>query len=185
MPSDLRELLSKQNEDSNGLSKNHRRKFEQKLKAELHGTKGSNWKLFQVAASITLVLGLSASLFFFNAPVEDKDPKTPKIENLGSVSPELGKIENFYLASIQTEIASLEETPENAELVNGYLQKIAELSKEYKELTTDLNTAGLNQNTINALIDNLQQRLNLLYQLNEQLDEFKKLQNDDTTTIQA
>ncbi len=89
------------------------------------------------------------------------------------------------MASIQSEISSLDQTPENAELVNGYLQKIAELSKDYKALTDELNSEGLNQATVNALIDNLQQRLNLLYQLKEQLDEFKNLQSNETTSIQA
>ena len=186
MPSDLRQLLKDKEIQSNLLSKGHRKKFEQKLFAELHPEKklkDTSW--IRIAASFTLVIGLSASLFFFNNPVEETQSQQVQIENLGSISPELGKIENFYLASIQSEISSLEQTPENAELVNGYLHKIAELSEEYKTLTNDLNTEGLNQATVNALIENLQQRLNLLYQLNEQLDEFKKLQNNETTSIQA
>lgn len=185
MPNDLRSMLRDSEVESSSLSKNHRKKFEQKLRAELHPTKQRNSKRLQIAASFIVVVGLSVSLFFFNEPAAEKQQQPAQIENLGSISPELGKIENFYLASIQAEISGLNQTPENAELVNGYLQKIAELSNDYKVLTKELNTGELSQKTVNALIENLQQRLNLLYQLKEQLDEFKKLQNDETTSIQA
>ena len=93
---------------------------------------------------------------------------------LGSISPELKKVEDYYLVSINAEILNLQETPENKELVNGYLEKIGELTKDYKTLTTDLNTEGINEKAINALIENLQLRLKLLLQLKEQL---KELQN--------
>ena len=185
MPSDLRKLLKDKKLYSNELSKGHRRKFEKKLLAELHPEKKRNRQWLSIAASLTLVIGLSASLIFFNNQVQETETQSVQIENLGSISPELGKIENFYLASIQSEISGLDQTPENAELVNGYLQKIAELSMDYKELTEELNTEGINQTTVNALIENLQQRLNLLYQLKEQLDEFKKLQNNEITSIQV
>lgn len=186
MPNDLRQLLKDKELHSNSLSKGHRKKFEQKLFAELHPEKKKkNTQWMSIAASFALVIGLSASLFFFNNPAEEQPNQATQIENLGSISPDLGKIENFYLASIQSEISSLDQTPENAELVNGYLQKIAELSEDYQALTEELNSEGVNQATVNALIDNLQQRLNLLYQLKEQLDEFKNLQSNETTSIQA
>ena len=95
------------------------------------------------------------------------------------------KIENYYLASIQTEISDLKKTPENKELLDGYLEKIGELTSDYKNLTEELNTEGLNEKTINALIDNLQLRLKLLYQLKEQLNELKNinLKNNENTQI--
>lgn len=186
MPSDLRQLLKDQEMQSHSLSEGHRKKFEQKLFAELHPEKKrNNYSWMRIAVSFALVIGVSASLFFFNNSTEKIENQPVIIENLGSISPELGKIENFYLASIQSEISSLNQTPENSDLVYGYLEKIAELSEDYKVLTNELNTEGLNQATVNALIDNLQQRLNLLYQLKDRLDEFKKLQNNEITSIQA
>ena len=86
------------------------------------------------------------------------------------------------MASIQSEILELEQTPENKELLDGYLEKISELDSEYKLLTNELNSEGLNNKTINALIDNLQLRLKLLYQLKEQLNSLKtdnKLKNEN------
>ena len=89
------------------------------------------------------------------------------------------------MASIQTEISNIEETPENKELLNGYFEKLGELTKEYKVLTTELNSEGLNEKSINALIENLQLRLKLLYQLKEQLNELKNINITENENIQV
>ncbi|MBL4939362.1 MAG: hypothetical protein JKY16_03655 [Lutibacter sp.] len=69
-------------------------------------------------------------------------------------------------------------------MLDGYLEKIGELTQEYKILTNELNTEGVNEKTINALIDNLQLRLKLLYQLKEQLNELKKLNTTENESVQ-
>lgn len=185
MPKDLRELLKKEPMQTSKLSKNHRINFEAKLKQELHPTKNNYNHILKIAASFLVIVGLGSSLFYFSNSTVKKTPKIAKIESLGSISPELKKIENYYLASIQTEISNLEESPENKELLNGYLEKIGELTVDYKLLTAELNTEGLNEKTINALIDNLQLRLKLLYQLKEQLNELKKLNSTKNENLQA
>lgn len=175
MPKDLKELLQNEIKDKGILSKNHRANFEALLQKELHTSKKKKFQILKIAASFLVLIGLGSSIFYFlNTNVET--PKSAvKIESLGSISPELKKIENFYLASIHTEISNLEETKENKELLDGYFEKIGELTNEYKLLTNELNIEGLNEKTINALIDNLQLRLKLLYQLKEQLNELKNI----------
>ena len=63
--------------------------------------------------------------------------------------------------------------------------KIAQLTKEYKSLTKELNTNGVNDATIDALISNLQLRLQLLKRLKKQLNELKNLntKQDETQII--
>ena len=184
MPKDLRELLKNEQMQTRKLSKNHRISFEAKLQQELHRTKKNYNQFLKIAASFVIIVGLVSMFYFFNNPVEDV-PKIAKIESLGSISPELKTIESYYLASINTEISSLQENSENKKLLDGYLEKIGELSSEYKLLTAELNTKGLNEKTINALIDNLQLRLKLLYQLKEQLNELKKLNLEKNENIQV
>ena len=128
---------------------------------------------------------MAAMLYFFIPNGGENQQGTAKIESLGSISPELKKIENYYLASIHEQIASLNETPENKEILDGYLEKIGELTKDYGILTEELNSEGLNEKTINALIDNLQLRLKLLYQLKEQLNELKKQNITENENVQA
>ncbi|SDX85098.1 hypothetical protein SAMN05444411_11097 [Lutibacter oricola] len=180
MSKDLREILKNKVEENLNLSNNHRINFEARLKNELHQEQKNGFGFWKIAASITILIGLAVSIYFFNTnPVEPKLAKT--FDSLGSVSPELKKVENFYLASIQSEILELEQTAENKELLDGYLEKISELDNDYKDLTSDLNTDGINEKIINALIDNLQLRLKLLYQLKEQLNNLKtvnKLKNE-------
>jgi hypothetical protein len=177
MSRDLRDILRDDTSAKGELSKNHRKNFEARLQNELHAKPASNTQFFRIAASFLVLVGLGTSLFYFSPDTDlssdTAQVSTPKIESLGSISPELKKIENYYLASIQTEIVSLQETPENKELLDGYFQKLGELTQEYKILTEELNTEGLNDKTINALIGNLQARLKLMYQLKEQLNDLK------------
>ena len=189
MSRDLRNFLRDQRSGDGKLSKNHRKNFEARLHKELHSKRASKYQFLRIAASLLIIVGLGSSLFYFSSgtdlKTETAQVTTPKIENLGSISPELKKIENYYLASIQTEIASLEETPENKELLDGYLEKLGELTVEYKILTEELNTDGLNDKTINALIGNLQSRLKLMYQLKEQLNELKKRNLSNNENLQV
>lgn len=184
MPKDLREIVKKEMAGSNKLSVNHRSKFEAKLKTEMHAKKNRNFHLLKYAASFLVLVGLGTTMFYFSNNEIKTPVKTNKIESLGSISPELKKIENYYLATINTEISDLEVTKENKELLDSYFEKLGELSADYKELTNELNVEGLSENTINALIDNLQLRLKLLYQLKEQLNELKKLNLEKNESIQ-
>ncbi|WP_299521692.1 hypothetical protein [uncultured Lutibacter sp.] len=185
MPKDLRELLKNEPMQVRELSKNHRKNFEVRLQKEFHDTKKNNSQFLRIAASFLVIIGLGSSIFYFSNNTVQNITETAKIESLGSISPELKNIENYYLASINTEISNLQENPENKELLDGYLEKIGELTSEYKLLTVELNNEGLNEKTINALIDNLQLRLKLLYQLKEQLNELKNLNNIENENNQV
>jgi hypothetical protein len=186
MPKDVREMLRQEHTVEGNLSKGHRKKFEARLQRELHTAPRRSYTWMKWAASVILIIGFGATAVFFNQSTT-VEPATPtnRIESLGSISPDLKKIENYYLANIQTEIVSLEETPENKELIDGYLEKISELSTDYKQLTEELNTDGINENTINALIENLQLRLKLLNQLKEQLNELNKLNLKENENLQV
>ena len=184
MSKDLRELLQKKHISSEKLSKYHRENFEAKLQNELHGNKIKKYQILKIAASFLVLIGLGTSMFYFSNPTKKNPVEIAKIESLGSISPELKNIENYYLVSIQAEILELNQTSENKELLDGYLEKISELSGEYKLLTNQLNTEGLNEKTINALIENLQLRLKLLYQLKAQLNELKNLNKSENENIQ-
>lgn len=46
--------------------------------------------------------------------------------------------------------------------MDSYMERLAELNKEYHRLNEELNELGPNDQTINALIKNLQLRLQLL-----------------------
>ena len=91
---------------------------------------------------------------------------------MGDVSPGLKKVEDYYLASINLELSKMTYTPETKELFDGYLIQLNALDKEYQKLSLELTETGPSELTVNALIDNLKLRLNLLYRLREQLQKF-------------
>ncbi|MBT8253086.1 MAG: hypothetical protein KJN68_03880, partial [Bacteroidia bacterium] len=108
------------------------------------------------------------------------DPVTPAEEvvstkSLGEISPELKKVEDYYLASINLELSKLKYTPETKELFDGYVNRLGELALEYERLSNELIQSGPTEQTVTALIDNLKLRLDLMYRLKEKLNE---LNND-------
>ncbi len=183
MSKDLRELIRREEMKTEKLSKSHRMNFEDKLQKKLHSPKKKNYFFLKIAASFLLMITVGSSIIYFSNVEGPSGQQTAKIESLGRLSPELKSIETYYLASIQTEIASLEETPENKEMIEGYLEKLSELGADYKLLTDELNQDGINEKTINALIENLQLRLKLLLQLKKQLENLQKINNNESVQV--
>ena len=183
MQKDIRESLKNYKEENVELSANHSSKFEGLLQQEIHQQKPKkkNYKWLSIAASVVLLISLAIK--FYPSNIIEEDPKsTSKEISLGSISPEFQTIETYYTNSINLEISQLELTEENKEMVDGYLLKIAELTKEYKSLTKELNTKGVNDSTIDALIRNLQLRLQLLQRLKKQIQQLKNLNTNQNET---
>merc|ERR1711974_109995 len=84
---------------------------------------------------------------------------------LSEVSPQFKEVEDYYLASINLEIAKLQVNDENKELIDAFMTQLAELDEEYAQLNRELKEAGVNEQTVNTLIANLQLRLELLFKL--------------------
>jgi hypothetical protein len=189
MQQDIKETLKNYKENNIELSATHSHKFEQLLQSELQQQKPKtkNYKWLSFAASVVLLISLGIQ-FYPTETIKPKDTETSsalKEISLGSISPQFQTIETYYVNSINLEISQLYLTEENKEIVDDYLLKIAQLTKEYKSLTKELNTNGVNDATIDALISNLQLRLQLLKRLKKQLNEFKNLntKQDETQII--
>ncbi len=188
MSKDIREILKEKVECSSELSTSHRLRFQHKLMEELH-EKPSVKKSYQwlyTAASIVLLLGFGYTFYpteNIETPINIVSKEYKGQISLGNVSPELKTIEAYYVNTINYELSQLELTDDTKEFFDGYFAKIGELTKEYKSLTEELNTKGINDNTINALIGNLQLRLQLLKRMQKQLNELKNTNQNDTQTI--
>jgi len=178
MAQDIRELFEKEQQLSKEkMPKGHQARFLQKLEEELpeHGKQTTRFSFFSIAASVVLLI----SVGFFGAKYFGGDVVDPKegeeiVEtkpSIGEISPQLKKVEDYYLANINLELSKLEYTPESKELFDGYVSRMDELSKEYERLADELIASGPNERTVTALIDNLKLRLNLLYRLKEKLSE--------------
>ena len=191
MQQDIRDKLKGFQEQNIELSANHASKFESLLKSELHSKKKKKtpFKWLSVAASIVLLVSLAIKFYptenIEEQPIVKKDAEINSAQDeitLGNISPEFNTIETYYTNSIKLEISQLDLSDGNKEIVDNYLLKIAELTKEYKLLTKELNTNGVNDATIDALIRNLQLRLQLLQRLKKQLNELKNLNTNQHET---
>lgn len=179
MAQDLRDLFRNKDvvKPEPPLSQGHEDRFLKRLESELPKDKPrSGFNLFSIAASVIVLLGLAYGAFtmFPDTKLDTDMSNGTPLKSLGDVSPDLKKVEDYYLASINLELSRLKLTTENKDLVDGYMLRLKELNDEYDNLTLEWNKNGLNEKTLNALIDNLKFRLNLITRLKDQLQEFNE-----------
>ena len=181
MARDIRELFKNDKLTNEKMPENHQERFLKKLDEALPEAKPSKLSWMRIAASVVVLLGLSLGAFKYFQPQvsgniqEFANTKTIDTKSLGDISPGLKKVEDYYLASINSELSKMTYTPETKELFDGYLIQLNELDKEYQKLSVELTESGPSELTVNAFIDNLKLRLNLLYRLKSQLHEFNTL----------
>jgi len=187
MAQDIREMFNNGSLDKERLEKGHHKRFERKLDKEFGKEKEHNSFLFLKVAAI-FIIAIGVAFFYFksnNTPTENKMVNTPDVEKTNSVqkkdniqlseiSPEFEKIENYYLAGINLELAKLEINADNKLLIDSFMVELSELDKEYQRLNMDLNETGINELTVQAMINNLQLRLELLFKLKNKLSDLKK-----------
>ena len=190
MARDIRELFKNDKVSHGNMPENHEARFLNKLDKALPETKKSSFGLLQIAASVVLFIGLSFGAYKYFQPetplIEIVETKTDiETKTLGDISPGFKKVEDYYLASINLELSKIKYTPETKDLFDGYLEQLSELDEEYKLLSQELTDSGPSELTINALIDNLKIRLNLLYRLKSQLENLNLSDTDNEETKQS
>lgn len=182
MAQDIRELFNSDNYRNepkvfkDKMPKGHEAKFLKKLDKVLpEKSNKSKFTFLNIAASVVLLIGFSFGAYqFFGSETEELPVETVTRKSLGDISPQFKKVEDYYLANINLELSKMKVTPENKELFDAYLEQLDELNKEYTRLEEELTQSGPNEQTINALIDNLKLRLYLLYRLKEKLSELNE-----------
>ena len=169
----------------------HEERFLDLLDKELPLKRKSAFYFIKIAASVLVLfsLGIYTYINYKNDVLTHPEIVETETENtkdqgysLGDLSPELKKIENYYVANINLELSRLEVSNENKAMVDDYMRRLSELNEEYKKLNIELNEIGPNDQTINALIKNLQLRLQLLQKLKEKLNQLKSSENEQVTS---
>lgn len=190
--------------------KGHERRFEARLNAlrgnsedpthvvTLDTKTKSKFQWMKIAA--ILIVALSVGILGYNqlsvttdnANVVNLDKITPDDGPnnivpvfLSEVSPQYKEVEDYYLASINMELAKLQVNDENKELIDAFMAQLAELDEEYRHLNRELKEAGVNEQTVNTLIANLQLRLELLFKLKSKLNQLKQTQYESSQEAKA
>lgn len=198
---DLRKLIEKAYPQPDKMPEGHENRFLARLEKELpekkvrklHFPKGRGWKIaasFLVLVSITVGFygvwktGISTGDEPVVTGTMNPENETSRI-SLGDLSPDLKKVEDYYMTSINWELSRIEVDDKNKQLFDGYMDKLTELNEEYQALNRELNDIGPNEQTVIALIDNLKMRLQLLYQLKDKLEELKNKNDEKISHLQV
>lgn len=205
MARDIKKMFENYTPELSELPKGHEARFEAKLNAvfseKISEEKNTSIPWLKIAASVVVILAVS---FFGYQQLSKTNPSDSDnlnnavVENnsenvkegtqqltLADISPDLKKVQEFYMTGINMQLASLKINDENKELVDGYMERLAELDKEYTALNAELTKVGPTEATVTALIDNLKLRLDLLFKLKNKLKELKNQDNDEFKTIQS
>lgn len=124
------------------------------------------WPFIAIAASIILFFGVLLGKSFSNQGME-----------LATVSSEMGETQNFFVATIKKELASIEKqrNPETEQLITDGFQQLDILEKQYGKLTLELKESTADKRIIYAMISNFQQRIEVLQNLLIQIEDVKQL----------
>ncbi|GAA0871271.1 hypothetical protein GCM10009117_04170 [Gangjinia marincola] len=199
MGQDLKDKISKLGEDTSSipqLQKGHQARFEERLELALpQGNKDKNGtaSFFWMKIAAVLVVALTVGYVFLFPPSstnqveqvvtkETKEAKKGINEEtqiaLSDVSPEFKKIEDFYMGTINAELTRLEITEDNKALIDSFMAQLAELDEEYTRLNTEVAEYGITEENVEAMIENLKLRLELLFKLKSKLNELKSQKNE-------
>jgi len=190
MGQDIKKMLEGESElKIHKLSDGHKSRFENRLNEEFPAKK-NQFSFLRIAASFLMLVSVSLLGYQYmnssdtSLKIVQSDEK--KINSIADISPDLKKVEDYYLANINYQISKIKITDENNDLLEVYFSQLGELQKEYDELNTKLNIdESVNEDTIDKLIENLQMRLVLLKQLKKKLNTIENLNLKQNENIQA
>ncbi len=149
----------------------HQERFLTKLNsldAKVKGTKPAYFELWKPLMAVAATIVVCFSLItFLNQQPEQK--------GLASVSPELSKTQDFFTSTIKNELDYLnkERTPETQALIDDAMKQLKILEDDYESLKKDLTESGNDKRVIYAMISNFQNRIELLQNVMERIEDVK------------
>lgn len=132
-----------------------------------------------VAAGLLLIIMLAGNFNGVGSLTQNGD--------LAGLSPEMRETHQFYTNLIKTELAKVKNanTPETEAIVKDALAQMEKLDEDYEKLKIDLKNSGQDKRVIFAMISNLQQRIDLLNNVLDHIENIKELKtpNYENNTI--
>ncbi len=153
----------------------HFERFRARLESQDSSTRGRSsfsYYMMAIAASVLLVFGYWLGNF-----------NSSKGYELADVSPQMEETQNFYVSSIRKEMDKIggKRTAENAKIIDDAFVQLDILEKNYQKLTLELKESGADKRVIHAMITNFQNRLFVLENLMDQLEELESMSPQDNT----
>lgn len=133
-----------------------------------------SYKFLMKAAAIILLCGIMATVYFNNAT------QSPEFV----MSDEFKEIDAHYAMLVNSRIKELRNNKDLTENEKeGFLKYIEDLEKEALDLQKELSKNLNNELIIEAMIDNYKERLRMMEQLLNRLENIKKNEEDENITI--
>lgn len=152
MKRDIRNLFENEEvQNTKQLPEHHRVEFLARLKRQSKRKQKPYFRL-SVAAVLLIALTIGFNVFKTESESEETAPILAQIETL----------EATYLADIETEWQNFIAIAEDEVLVERFRKKLKELDADYKDIAVQFKTDTNNILVIEALVDNLQTRLQIL-----------------------
>ena len=145
----------------------HFERFEKKLNRASKPAKKSNYAFIAVAASVVLMIGVWLGTFISG---------TQGME-LAQVSVEMEETQNYFTTAIAAQLTLVEgeRSEDTTQIIEDSLEQINRLELSYNNLTLELKDNSDDQRIIMAMIDNFQQRIEILQNLLIQIEEIKSV----------
>ncbi|WP_179315734.1 hypothetical protein [Winogradskyella undariae] len=153
MKQDIRNLFNEE-DDLKTLPENHRIEFTEKLKKQ--SKPKQNPYAWIISAVAILIIALTIG---FN--IREMESK-PELKQSSPIIAKVEAVEAEYLANIETEWQSFLAIADDAILVERFRKKLKELDTDYQEISLEFKEDANNILVIEALVENLQTRLQIL-----------------------
>lgn len=156
----------------------HEQRFMERLQnqPEEKNSRFGWWKPLSIAATVVLLITLGLA----------KGDPVPESADLASISPEMEETQSFFTTTINHELEKLKSlhSEDTDDLVEDALAQLDRLEVEYDQLKVDLLESGNDKRVVYAMISNLQNRVDLLEQVINTIEEIKILKtNENEITI--
>lgn len=152
--------------------------IESQLKDDSNQRAISRPVMYWRAAAVLLLL-VTSWLVIEKFTVKPQEISQASIEE---INPELAEAETFYITMINEKREEIRELGEKYEVGKDFMRDIEQLDKMYGKLKQDLNS-GNESNLVDAMIRNLQLRIEILNQQLQIIQSIEKSQKDDKISL--
>lgn len=198
MKKDIEEWFAEQDFNTESLPEGHRNRFLDKLNEacedaeELHVTSDissendttenskviqmKSWFKWSLVAGLAILVGL-AGMNIAPAPVSD--------HGLSTVSPEMAQAQDFFTNTIHQELERLDklQSPDTERIIIDTKNALNKLEEDYKLIKEDFKINKDSKTVIAAMIQNFQNRIDLLETALEQIEQLKNYKEQENEAI--
>jgi Tfp pilus assembly protein PilN len=169
MGQDLRKLFDTEKFPKKELPENHVGEFAQKLQNQAPKKKSWLKNVVRIAASIAILF--TVGYFVLNG---SEDESTP-------LQKQVAEMEKTYLKQIDEEWQTFVDLANDPKLVDYYKDRLNRLKEDYNQISVQFNQEPNSILILEELIQNLQQRLELIKSIQEHIQELNQKNTSNET----